>query len=168
MKRASVIVTLVLAALTLLVLVLSVPDSLRDDFQHHNLYLFSRAFIRDMPKRMLGPGRFRLILQPLFAGFLGIKGGRADVRLGRPPYLSSLLFHQGLRRELLRHTLLTLGNLLMMGILLDSLFQWWIYGTSHPGAALIVGATLISAPYAVTRELANRVIRLRTGGAVAD
>jgi hypothetical protein len=167
MKRP-IIVTLVLAALTCLVLVLSVPDSLRDDFQRHNLYLFSRAFIRDMPKRMFGPGRFRLILQPLVAGFLGIKSGRADVRLGRPPYLSSLLFHGGLRRELLRHTFLTLGNLLMMGILLDSLFQWLIYGTSHPGAALIVGTMLIGAPYALARELANRIIRLRTGGAMGE
>jgi hypothetical protein len=30
-------------------------------------------------------------------------------------------------------------NLLLMGILLDSIFQWLILGVSHPGAALIVG-----------------------------
>jgi hypothetical protein len=168
MKRAPVIFTLVLTALTLMVLVLSVPESLRDDFQRHNLYLFSLSFIREIPQRMSGPGRFRLILQPILAGFLGIKGGRADVRLGRPPYLSSLLFHRGLRRELLRHTFLTLVNLLLMSILLDSLFQWLIYGISHPGPALNVGPTLIGAPYALSRELANRVIRLRARRAMGD
>jgi hypothetical protein len=163
MKRASVIVTLTLAVLTVMVLVISVPDSLRDDFKHHDLYVFSRSFIQDIPKRLSGPGRFRLILQPLVASILGIRSGLVDVRLGRPPYLSALLFRRGHRRELLRNTFLALTNLLLMGILLDSLFQWLIYGISHPGAALIVGPTLIAVPYALARELAHRSRTLQSG-----
>jgi hypothetical protein len=46
-----------------------------------------------------------------------------------------------------------------MSVLLDSIFQWLIYGISHPGAALVVGPTLIAAPYAVARELAHRLIK---------
>jgi hypothetical protein len=53
------------------------------------------------------------------------------------------------------------ANLLLLGILLDSVFQWLIYGVSHLGAALVVGPTLIIAPYAIARALSNRVARMR-------
>jgi hypothetical protein len=160
-NRIPRIVTLVLAVVTLLVLVLSVPDSLRDDYKRGNLYLFSDSFIEDIPKRLAGPGRFRLILQPLTAVFLGIRGGIVDARRGRPPYISGVLFSQWHRHELLKSGFRTLVNLLLMSILLDSVFQWMIYGSSHPGAALVVGPVLIAVPYCVARALANRCARLR-------
>ena len=58
----------------------------------------------------------------------------------------------------------TVANLLLMGILMDSVFQWVILGVSHPGAALVVGPVLIVAPYALARSLANRLARLRGRG----
>ena len=79
--------TLVLAGLTLAVLLLSVPGSLREAFDRGGSYLFSHAFLDDLPKRLTGPGRFRFILQPLVATLLGIRSGVADARAGRPPYL---------------------------------------------------------------------------------
>jgi hypothetical protein len=65
------------------------------------------------------------------------------------------LFRNGLRSVL---------NLLLMGILLDSLFQWVILGASYPGAALVVGPVLVGGPYALTRALANRCARRHGGG----
>jgi hypothetical protein len=53
----------------------------------------------------------------------------------------------------------TVANLLLMGILLDAIFQWVILGTSHPGAALLVGPVLVVAPYALARALSNRLAR---------
>jgi hypothetical protein len=88
---------------------------------------------------------------------LGIRSGRADARAGRPPYLEGVLFHRDLRRELVKTGYQRVANLLLMGILLDSVFQWVILGVSHPGAALVVGPVLIVTPYAVARALANRV-----------
>jgi hypothetical protein len=151
--------TLLLAALTLGVLVLSLPGSLRDAFDRGGLYLFSRAFLEDIPRRVAGPGRFRFVLQPLIATLLGIRSGLADARAGRPPYLQGVLFHRGLRGELLRNGFERIVNLLLMGILLDAVFQWVILGVSHPGAALVVGPVLIIAPYAVARALSNRLAR---------
>jgi hypothetical protein len=52
------------------------------------------------------------------------------------------------------------ANLLLMGILLDPVFQWVILGASYPGPALVVGPVLIATPYAVARALSNRVARL--------
>jgi hypothetical protein len=154
-------VTLILASLTLLTLILSLPGSLRDAFERGGLYLFSQAFFEDIPKRLTGPGRFRFVLQPLVALLLGIRDGMIDARAGRPPYLYNLLFYQGQRRELLRSSFDTVVNLILMGILLDSIVQWLILGASYPGAALVIGPILITIPYVLARALTNRGIRLR-------
>ena len=45
--------------------------------------------------------------------------------------------------------------LLLMGILLDSVFQWVLLGASYPGAALVVGPVLITVPYAAARGFAG-------------
>jgi hypothetical protein len=62
-------VTAMLAGLTVLVLALSLPGAWRDVFDCGGIYLFSRAFLDDTPGGLTGPGRFRLLLQPLFAPF---------------------------------------------------------------------------------------------------
>jgi hypothetical protein len=152
--------TLILVGLTLLVLFVSVPGALRDAYERGGFYLFSQAFLEDLPKRLTGPGRFRFVLQPLVATLLGIRSGIADARAGRPPYLLGLLTDGEHRRELMRDGLSTVANLLLMGILLDSVFQWMILGQSYPGPALIVGPVLITAPYAIARALSNRASRL--------
>jgi hypothetical protein len=151
--------TLTIACLTLLVLVFSLPGALRDAYNRGGLYMFSRAFLEDIPKRLTGPGRFRFIFQPLIATILGIGSGRADARAGRPPYLEGVLTDRGHRGELVREGFGAIVNLLLMGILLDSVFQWMILGQSYPGAALLVGPVLITAPYALARALANRAAR---------
>jgi len=153
--------TVILAVLTLLVLALSVPGSLREAYNRGGFYLFTREFIEDIPRRLTGPGRFRFILQPVVATVLGIRGGLADARAGRPPYLYGVLFHRGLRRELVRSGYESVANLLLLGILLDSIFQWLIYGVSHPGAALVMGPVLIVTPYAIARAFSNRIARMR-------
>jgi hypothetical protein len=150
-------VTMVLAGLTLLVLAVSLPGALRDAFDRGGLYLFSYAFLEDLPKRLTGPGRFRFVLQPLIATLLGIRSGIADARAGRPPYILALLTDRQRRRELAREGFATVVNLLLMGVLLDAVFQWVILGVSHPGAALLVGPVLIAGPYAAARALANRI-----------
>jgi hypothetical protein len=153
--------TLVLAGLTVLALALSLPGSLRDAYERGGLYLFSREFLEDIPKRLAGPGRFRFLLQPAMAAALGIAAGRADARAGRPPYLFALTFGNEIRGDLFRSSVESIAHLLLMGVLLDSICQWLILGASYPGAALVVGPVLIAGPYALARALANRVTRTR-------
>jgi len=153
-------VTLILASLTLLVLILSLPGSLREAFERGGFYLFSQAFFEDIPKRVTGPGRFRFVFQPVVAILLGIRDGLGDRRAGRPPYLYGILFRRRHRRELLQSGFESVVNLMLMGILLDSIAQWLILGASYPGAALVVGPVLITIPYALARALANRAARL--------
>src|SRR5512145_193436 len=124
MNRPRGTFTLVLFSLTLLVLLLSVPGSLREALQRGNFYVFTDEFISDIPRRLGGPGRFRFVLQPLIAAILGIRTGMADARMGRPPYFYGVLFNRKLRPELLKSGFRSIVNLLLMGILLDSISQW--------------------------------------------
>ncbi|HSD11411.1 MAG TPA: hypothetical protein VLF14_10515 [Candidatus Binatia bacterium] len=154
--------TSILAVITLLVLAISVPRSLREAFDRGGFYLFSREFLEDIPKRLTGPGRFRFVLQPLVAVVLGVRSGLADARAGRPAYLYGVLFHPALRRELVKTGFEAVANLLLMGVLLDAVSQWLILGASYPGAALVVGPVLIVLPYSLARALSNRLVRARS------
>ena len=84
----------------------------------------------------------------------------ADARAGRPPYLLGLVTDRQRRGELARDGFASVANLLLMGVLLDSIFQWVILGASYPGPALLVGPVLIATPYSVARALSNRAARL--------
>jgi hypothetical protein len=153
--------TLVLAVLTVLALALSVPGSLRGAWERGGFYLFSHEFLEDLPRRLTGPGRFRFLLQPAVAIALGIAAGRSDGRARRPPYLLALALGREARGELLRSAYRSIAHLVLAGVLLDSVCQWLILGSSYPGAALVVGPVLIALPYAVARALANRVTTAR-------
>jgi hypothetical protein len=150
-----------LKSLTAAVLVASAPASLAEAWRRGGFYLFSRDFLEDIPRRLVGPGRFRFLLKPLVASLLGLRSGRENARVGRPPFLFGVLFRAEARTRLLAPAFGSIINWLLMGILMDSLFQWVLLGTSYPGAALGVGPVLITVPYAVARALAHRGARAR-------
>jgi hypothetical protein len=156
--------TLVAVVASLAIAVALVP-AIVDTVETGRVYLFSREFLEDLPARFTGRGRFRFILQPTIAILLGVRGGLADERAGHPPYLLGLLIAGDRRRELLRSGVAAIRNLLATGIILDLVFQLVLYGSVHPGAALVIGPILICAPYAVSRALTNRVARWSRGGA---
>jgi hypothetical protein len=154
--------TWVLLGITVFVLTLSLPGSIREAYDRGGFYLFSRMFFEDLPGRLTGPGRFRFLLQPTMAILLGVRAGRLDAAAGRAPFLQALLLHGGRRAGLVRDALRNVGNLVLIGIILDSVIQWLILGVSYPGAALVVGPVLITVPYSVARALANRATRARS------
>jgi hypothetical protein len=162
-KRPQTSFTLILFGVTLVVLLLSVPTSVREAVRRGNFYVFTAEFSTDVPKRLAGPGRFRFIVQPVVATSLGIRDGVADARMGHAAYLFGLLFHRKSRPELLKSGFRSILNLVLMGILLDSICQWLILGASYPGAALLVGPILVAAPYSIARAVTNRCAHLRSG-----
>ena len=149
----------VVPLLALLVIAAAIPFAIVDTVQTGRVYLFSSQFLEELPRRFTGPGRFRFLLQPALAIFLGARGGMADARAGNPPYVFGLLFAAGRRRELLRSGAATISTLLAMGTILDAVFQLVLYRAVHPGAALVIGPILISVPYAVSRALTTRLAR---------
>ena len=75
MKSRLTFRTAVFALLALVFLIALVP-SLRYAYEHGGFYLFSAAFLQDLPKRLTGPGRFRFVLQPVAAIILGVRAGQ--------------------------------------------------------------------------------------------
>ena len=131
-----------------------------DTLETGRVYLFSRQFLDELPQRLTGPGRFRFLLQPALAMLLGLMGGLADAKAGKPPYLFGLIFHAGHRKELLRSGVAAIRTLVAMGIIMDVVFQLVIYQEVHPGAAVVIGPILIALPYALSRALSTRLVRL--------
>lgn len=149
--------TLFLLLLTAVAVVLSSPAAWREALERGEFYSFTSRLLSDIPHRLAGPGRFRFVLQPLFATLLGLRDGRADARAGRNSLLAGILAGRDERRAALRSTLTSIANLVLMAILLDFVFQWMILGIAYPGAALVVGPVLICAPYVLARTLAHRM-----------
>lgn len=148
-------ITLILAPLTLAAFVLAEPGAWREMRESGEIYLFTWRFLADIPARLAGPGRFRFILQPAMAVLLGIRDGTAAARAARahPPSPATTV---GGARIPATAGLSAVANLALMAILLDLVFQWMILGVAHPGAALVVGPTLITCPYVLARTLARR------------
>jgi hypothetical protein len=144
-------------AITIVVIAIAMVAAVIDTIETGRVYVFSRQFLEELPRRFTGPGRFRFLLQPTLAIVFGVRGGLADAKAGSPPYLFGLLFAGGHRREMLRDGAAAIRNLLAAGIIMDLLFQMVLYRSVHPGAALLIGPIFICGPYALSRALANRV-----------
>jgi hypothetical protein len=154
----------VVTAAAVLILAAAVPSAVRDTIETGRVYLFSRQFLEELPRRFTGPGRLRFILQPSIAILLGARGGLADARAKRMPYLYGLLTGGENRKELARTGWTAIRDLVAMGIVLDAVAQLLIYRQVHPGAALVIGPMLIGLPYAVARALTNRVAKSMGAG----
>ena len=148
--------------LAFIVIVIALPFAIVDTIETGRVYLFSRQFLEELPRRFTGSGRLRFILQPTVAIVLGIRGGLADAKAGNVPYLLALILGAGRRRELLRSGVVAVRNLVALGIMMDVVFQLVLYRSVHPGAALVVGSILICLPYAVSRALTRRVTQAMT------
>jgi hypothetical protein len=149
----------IVTVLATLVVAAAIPFAIVETIVTGRVYLFSRQFLEELPRRFTGPGRFRFILQPILAILLGIHSGLADAKTGNPPYLFRLIFDTAHRRELLRSGAAAISTLFAMGIILDIVFQLILYRAVHPGAALLVGPIFICFPYALSRALTTRLAR---------
>lgn len=160
MKLTRATLSTVLTIVAALILLAAIPSAVRDTLDTGRVYLFSRQFLDELPQRLTGPGRLRFVLQPLVAILLGWRSGRADVRAGRPAYLLGLVTGSVDRKASLRSGFAVVRDLVAVGIVLDAVAQLLIYRQVHPGAAVVIGPVLICLPYALSRALSYRIVRL--------
>lgn len=151
----------VLSAVVVIIILAALPAAVQRIIQTRDPYLFTRQFFEDMLARLSGPGRFRFILQPSVALFLGIRDGVKDARAGSAPFLSALITQSRRRLDLLRSAIGSIRDLVAIAIILDLISQFLIFREIRPGAALLLGPVLITLPYVVSRALANRIFRKR-------
>jgi hypothetical protein len=114
--------------------------------------------------RASAPMKFRFVLQPLMAALVAIGDGRKDARAGRLPYIWALLGEPHERRARLNRGLNATARIIVLGLVMDVIYQLIFLKTFYPVEALIISLALAFLPYVLIRGPVARIAR-RWGGA---
>ena len=103
---------------------------------------------------------FRFILQPAMAIIAALKDGIHDARIGRRPYFWSLIrgAPEG-RSELLWEGIISTARIVILGVVMDSVYQWLVLKTFYPGQAAVISILLAFMPYLLLRGPIERIAR---------
>ena len=113
--------------------------------------------------RASAPMKFRFVLQPLMAALVAIRDGSKDARAGRSPYIWALLGEPHERRARLNRGLNATARIIVLGLVMDVIYQLIFLKTFYPGEALIISLVLAFLPYALIRGPAARIARRWSG-----
>jgi hypothetical protein len=111
----------------------------------------------NMADRVSGPMKLRLVMQPLMASIFAIRAGLADAKAGRPPYFWSLLSRPDQRAAMLKDGWKSVGEVFVLAIALDVVYQLIEQGFVYPVEALLVAVLLAIAPYLLLRGPVSRI-----------
>ena len=118
---------------------------------------------KDMLARPGGPMTFRFILQPAMAAAMALRDGVRDARLGRRPYLWALLRGvrgpEGRSGRLWERDRLDGARIIILGVVMDAIYQWLLLKTFYPGQAAVIAILLAFVPYLLLRGPMERVAR---------
>jgi hypothetical protein len=113
---------------------------------------------RDLLDRPGGPMTFRFILQPAMAILAALRDGLSDARLGRTPYLAAIV-HGEERSARLWEGIISTARILILGVVMDTVYQWLVLGTFYPGQAAVIAVLLAFVPYLLLRGPIERLAR---------
>jgi hypothetical protein len=111
------------------------------------------------------PMRFRFILQPLMAAIAAILGGLKDTRSGRSPYFWTMLHNPRERIERLNEGLNATARIILLGLVMDAIYQIIVLKRFYPAEAVIVALLFAFVPYVIIRGPVVRIERWWLGGA---
>ena len=109
--------------------------------------------------RTTGPLHLRLFLLPTIAVLVAAFNGVNDAKIGRLPYVSSLLTRRGERERILREGLKSISGVFLIALTLDLIYQLVVQRFISIGEAAIVAFCLAIIPYVVFRGIFTRVCR---------
>ena len=108
-----------------------------------------------------GPLAFRLILQPLMATFLAVRDGLKDARVGRSPYVRTILFDPSQRAAYLREGLKRVSRVIVFALVMDAIYQYLVLRRFYLGEALVTAFVLAILPYILIRGPVDRIMQRR-------
>jgi hypothetical protein len=112
---------------------------------------------RNVIDRPFGPMTFRFFLQPIMAGIAAGVAGVKDARRGRSPYLWTILTHPEKAAGRLHEGLIATSRVILLGLVMDVIYQLTVFETFHPGEAAIIALALAFVPYLLLRGPITRV-----------
>lgn len=113
----------------------------------------------DLIDRPSGPMSFRFLLQPTMALIAALKDGIKDGKTGRSPYFWTIVSNPIERRERLREGLASTGRIIVLGLIMDTIYQFIIFKAFRPVEAIIVALALAFVPYLLMRGPVARAYR---------
>ena len=113
----------------------------------------------DLVARPDAPMRFRFILQPLMAAIVAIRHGINDARTGRSPYFWTMLSNPRERAQRLNEGLNATARIILLGLVMDAIYQVLVLGQFYPAEAVIVALLFAFIPYVIIRGPATRIAR---------
>jgi len=111
----------------------------------------------DLTNRPDGPMSFRFILQPAMAMLAALYDGVRDARAGRSPYLWTILHKPEKRMARLGEGLIATARIMLIGVVIDAIYQWRVLGTFYPTEALLIALALAFIPYLLLRGPVTRI-----------
>ncbi len=125
-------------------------------------------FWYDLLDRPDGVMRFRFVLQPVMAALAALRDGVEDAKLGRSPYIWTLLNSPSERCGRLAEGVISTARVLLLGLCMDTVYQLMVLKTFYPAEAVIVAIVLAFVPYLILRGPIARIARWRRGGPSSD
>ena len=116
-------------------------------------------FLHDLIERPDGPMRFRFILQPAMAALVAVGDARTDAIAGHAPFFWTILRRPEERTARLREALNATARIMLLGVLMDVVYQALVLRTFYPAEAAVIALMLAFLPYVVIRGLVLRVVR---------
>jgi hypothetical protein len=117
------------------------PDRGRRALVWHTVEVVLRI-LRDLFNRPFEPMWFRFILQPTTALIVAVRDGVKDARTGCSPYCWTVLSNPHERVERLREGLNATVRIILLGLVMDVIYQLIVLKTLYPGENLIVASCL--------------------------
>ncbi len=128
-----------------------------------SIEIFKRIW-HQLVERTDAPMRFRFILQPLMAAIVAIRDGCNDARTGRSPFIPTMLYKPRERTERLREALNATARIILLGLVMDAIYQVIVLKRFYPAEAVIVALLFAFVPYVIMRGPAARIARRWLGG----
>jgi hypothetical protein len=113
----------------------------------------------DLIGRLHGPFSFRFVLQPVMAAVFAVRDGIQDATRGRPAYFWRVVSHPSERREMLRGAWHRVLRVIVLGVVMEVLYEVIVFKTIQPVQLVIVVLGLAFVPYVILRGPANRIAR---------
>lgn len=125
-------------------------------------------FWHDIRDRPGGTMTFRFILQPAMAAIAAFRDGLKDARAGRSPYLWTVLANPAERMGRLNEGLISTAQIILLGLVMDAIYQFIVLKTFYPGQAVVVALVLAFIPYVLLRGPVARIVHWWRGNASLD
>ena len=106
-----------------------------------------------------GPMVFRFFLQPTMAAIAAWRDGVNDARTGRSPFFVGALTDPAQRTIRLNEALVATARIILLGLVMDGIYQAIEFNYFHPAEAVIIALALAFVPYLLLRGLIARAAR---------